>query len=73
MKAVLPFIKNLFFFFVGFNIFSLIIDQKFDLTLSTFFTSIVCALVILPFESLKKELHKGVKKNNAFPIKFIKK
>lgn len=62
-KTVQTFIRNLILFLVGFNIFSLLADQKFDLTISTFLVSIVCALVTLPFESLKKEFRNMVQRN----------
>lgn len=62
-KTLQTFIRNLILFLVGFNIFSLLADQKFDLTLSAFLVSIVCALVTLPFESLKKEFRNMVQRN----------
>lgn len=64
-KTVQIFIRNLVLFFVGFNILSLFVYQKSDLTLSTLSVSIVCALVTLPFESLKKELRKMVTKGKT--------
>lgn len=64
-KTVQTFIRNLILFLVGFNIFSLLADQKFDLTISTFLVSIVCAWVTLPFESLKKELRNMVLRNKT--------